>query len=251
MLNEALEYAARGWAIFPLEHRGKQPLTRHGVKDATTNRDEISTWWDLPRLSPSKPPNIGLATGASGLVVIDIDDVAAAKQLPSIPLTLTASTGKGYHLYYLAPSWPLGPTVGALPGIGKTPGIDLRAGDSYVILPPSVHPSGRVYTWADKYPIAPCPRWLKPEPPKERTAKPVVNGTKYAKAALEDVCKTVASAPEGQRNHTLNQAAFPLRRFIEAGELDRDEVWEAVSIAAEKAGLSPREIQTTLRSALG
>lgn len=249
MLNEALEYAARGWAIFPLEHRGKHPLTRHGVKDATSDPEQVRKWWQ-PAIQREEP-NIGLATGASGLVVIDIDDVAAAKQLPSIPLTLTASTGKGYHLYYLAPSWPLGPTVGALPGVGKTPGIDLRAGDSYVILPPSVHPNGNRYTWADKYPIAPCPRWLKPEPPKERTAKPVINGTKYAKAALEDVCKTVANAPEGQRNHTLNQAAFPLRRFIEKDELDRDEVWEAVSIAASKAGLSPREIQTTLRSALG
>ena len=246
MLNEAIDYVIRGWAIFPVEPRGKQPLTKHGVKDATTDSVQIGTWWG------SWPEaNIGLATGASGLIVVDIDDIKVAKLLPSIPLTLTASTGKGFHLYYLAPSWPLGPTVGKLPGVGNTPGIDLRAGDSYVILPPSIHPNGNRYEWADKYPIAPCPRWLKPAPPKERTARPVVNGTKYAKAALEDVCKTVALAPEGQRNHTVNQAAFPLRRFIDKGELDYDEVWESVSVAAEKSGLSPREIATTLRSALG
>jgi hypothetical protein len=246
MLTEALKYAARGWAIFPVEHRGKRPLTKHGVKDATTDPEIIRSWWHDYEQS-----NIGLATGASGLVVIDIDDIAAAQRLPSIPLTLTARTGSGgFHLFYAAPDWPLGPTVGKLPGVGDTPGIDLRAGDSYVILPPSIHPSGNEYVWADKYPIAPCPRWLRPAPPKPRVQREIKNGTTYAKAALRLVVEQVRTAPEGQRNHTLNAAVFPLKRFIEAGELDLDEVTEAVSSAASEAGLEPREIQLTLRSAL-
>ena len=108
MLDEALQYAARGWRVFPLHDTssgkcscgkacaspGKHPRTRHGVKDATTDAKQILAWWKRwPRA------NIGLATG-SGLVVIDIDGPAGVTQLAELTSqygklapTLTARTG--------------------------------------------------------------------------------------------------------------------------------------------------------------
>lgn len=247
MLNEALEYAARGWAVFPVEPRGKRPLTIHGVKDATSDPTQVE--WEWERWPDA---NIGLATGASGLVVIDIDKRESATLLPSVPRTLTQRTGSGgWHLFFTAPEWPLGPTVGKLPGVGATPGIDLRAGDSYVILPPSIHPSGQPYRWADQLPVAACPKWLKPEPPKPREQREIKDGSRYAKGALASAVKNITDALDGTRNHTLNAEAFSIKRFIEAGELDYDQAREALEVAAEQAGLNSREIAATLRSALG
>ena len=250
LTSAAIDYAERGWYIFPVEARGKRPLISNGVKGATSDRIQIVDWWD----DGWEDANIGLATGKSGLVVIDIDDTSQIRHLQHrhLPRTLVSKTGSGgYHLFYLAPEWPLGPTVGRLPGLGEVPGIDLRAGESYVILPPSMHPSGRRYEWDTKAPIAACPSWLKPEPPKVRTPREIKSEDTYAAAALRDVADQIRRAPVGQRNHTLNAAVFPLRRFIDSGALDAELVREVVSQAAEEAGLSPREITPTLRSALG
>jgi hypothetical protein len=43
-LDEALTLARRGTPIFPCR-ADKSPLTLHGFKDATTNRDLIREWW--------------------------------------------------------------------------------------------------------------------------------------------------------------------------------------------------------------
>ena len=59
MYNAAIEYAKKGFAVFPLKYRDKVPLTRNGCKDATTDAAQIKAWWQ-------KYPNanIGLATGS-------------------------------------------------------------------------------------------------------------------------------------------------------------------------------------------
>src|SRR5689334_19897375 len=74
----ALEYAHRGWHVFPLHQNGhvdkegqpddKAPATRHGFKDASVDERQIRTWW---RDNPDA--NIGIACGKSNLVVVDID----------------------------------------------------------------------------------------------------------------------------------------------------------------------------------
>jgi hypothetical protein len=37
LLKSALEYAAKGWPVFPCEPQGRKPLTPNGFKDATTD----------------------------------------------------------------------------------------------------------------------------------------------------------------------------------------------------------------------
>lgn len=64
----ALLYASKGWAVFPLQPRGKEPLTAHGFKDATTEAHQVEAWWDM-----WPDANVGLACGASGFFVIDVD----------------------------------------------------------------------------------------------------------------------------------------------------------------------------------
>ena len=66
----ALYYADVGLAVFPLRSRDKRPATENGCKAATTNKQQISDWWDKHPDS-----NIGIATGSvsGGLLVIDLD----------------------------------------------------------------------------------------------------------------------------------------------------------------------------------
>lgn len=41
MYDAAIEYAKKGFAVFPLKYRDKVPLTRNGCKDATTDAAQM------------------------------------------------------------------------------------------------------------------------------------------------------------------------------------------------------------------
>src|SRR5262249_14408536 len=65
----ALDYATRGLAVLPLRPIAKEPLTPHGVNDATTDAAVIRSWWQRWPAA-----NVGIATGrATHLLVLDID----------------------------------------------------------------------------------------------------------------------------------------------------------------------------------
>ncbi len=161
MMEPALLYAARGWSVLPLCPRGKRPAVSswQEYQSRRATGEEIQAWW---REAPDA--NIGVVTGAiSGLVVLDIDGAEAVKyaRQRGVPLTPAAETGKGWHVYFAHPGGSV-PNAVALDGIK---GLDVRADGGYVVAPPSVHPSGRVYAWAkgrspDERPLAPCPPWL-------------------------------------------------------------------------------------------
>ena len=148
----ALDYADRGFSVFPLKPRAKVPATAHGFRDATTDAGRVERWWsDMP------DANIGCATGAAsgGVFAIDIDvDAAKGKdgrialraweeEHGKLPETLTAVTGRGgLHLYYRS-SQPVRTTACA------EKSIDVRGDGGYVVLPPSMHENGNAYRWTD------------------------------------------------------------------------------------------------------
>lgn len=141
LLQAALDYASRGWRVFPLQ--GKRPFPgTHGFKDATTDTLTIRRWW---RQHPDA--NIGVVTGRiSGIVVVDIDGPegeAALAEFGPLPATPTARTGRGRHLYY---SYPPDRTIRR--HIRVRPGLDVLGDGGYVVAPPSIHPeTGRRYRW--------------------------------------------------------------------------------------------------------
>ena len=155
MLQAALAYAARGFAVLPL--RGKVPFLPGGYKAGTKNPDQIRAIWERHPDS-----NLGIATGAiSGIVVMDLDSAEAEGELRIlcggyVPETLTHNTGRGKHLVFQCPP------VAIQSRVGVRPKLDVRAEGGLIAAPPSVHPErGTVYTVVDaEAPIAPLPPML-------------------------------------------------------------------------------------------
>lgn len=268
----ALDYARRGWRVFPCHapsggacscgagdacaSPAKHPRTRHGLHDASADEAVVSRWW---RRWPAA--NVGIRTGA-GLVVLDIDPAHGGEEALAgleaahgpLPATLAVRTGgAGLHLYFLHDA-ALRNSAGAL-----GPGLDVRGDGGYVIAPPSWHASGSPYRWSTKAAPAPLPGWIlqclaRPEPPRRGVEVPALRAgagtSSWAAAALAGEVQRVASAPVGQRNHTLNRSAFVLGQIVGAGHLDHEEAADLLRRAGEAAGLGEPEAAATVASGL-
>lgn len=160
LLPYALDYAARGWPVFPLA--GKIPFKgSHGHLDATLDPDLVLAMW-----AGRSRANIGMAPDFD-LVIVDLDGPNAAVQLANeaaphggMPATLAAKTPRGVHLYYHAPyNIPL--KCWAMPRAHKgDDGIDIKTAGGYVLLPPSANRAGQRYEWLNNGPIARLPEWF-------------------------------------------------------------------------------------------
>jgi len=154
-LEAALQYAGRGWRVFPCYPRAKEPITKHGFKDATVAPSQIETWW-----SQWPDANLAIATGSiSGMYVIDLDGKGVTNMIALAhgrekfqPGNAIVRTARGYHLYIrMEPGEKVRCRIGqphGLDGLDET-GIDIRGDGGYVLAPPSIHPSGAVYRWVD------------------------------------------------------------------------------------------------------
>ena len=150
----ALEYASKGYKVFPCEPNGKKPLGKlvpHGVKDATDNPDTIRDWW-------AQDANIALS--CEGLIVIDDDSGntwpgAEKLELEDCPKASTPRGGR--HYVFRRPedkTWKN--STGKL-----ADHIDTRTDGGYIVVEPSQTDNG-VYRWDSELPL----REDLPEPPK-------------------------------------------------------------------------------------
>lgn len=251
-LAAALAYVARGWPVLPLD--GKKPLTPRGVHDATTDPETVRRWW-----ARWPTAGVGIATGrVSGLVVVDVDGDEGERSAEALelPPTRTVRTARGRHAYYAHPG-------GRVPNRARVrPGVDVRGEGGYVVAPPSPHPDGDAYAWADPdAAIAEGPAWLAEDPtPDDDPDRARIGpdpglirdgcGTPYGRAALDREAARVRQAPVGERNDALNAAAKPLGELVAGGELTADATRDTLLDAARSVGLPEGEARRTIRSAL-
>lgn len=164
MMEAALHYARNDIPIFPAwnptENGGcacpkgldcsrpaKHPiglLVPQGLRDATTDPDQIREWW-----GQYPEANIGMPTGKwTGIVVLDVDPekggfeslLALARRYGVLPWTRVAHTGGGLALYFEHPGIHTRSSVGKM-----GPGLDFHGDGGSVLLPPSVHAKSRTY----------------------------------------------------------------------------------------------------------
>jgi Bifunctional DNA primase/polymerase, N-terminal len=238
-LRQALDYAARGWPVFPCQPGQKTPATTHGYLDATTSTRQITEWFTR---HPGR--NVAIATGAPGPDVLDVDQHGpAGSGFPALVGLRRAGllTGAshyvrtpsgGLHLYFTGTAQHNGHLVGRH--------LDFRSAGGYILAPPSQvngHPyqllraTGRHGTldWASVTGVVHPRRQPQPHPAQGRD--------------LGALAVWVAAQPEGNRNSGLYWAA---NRALEA---DPAADLSPLAAAARQAGLGDPEITRTLNSA--
>ncbi len=219
-------YGQRSYPVFPLhsaegercscgspacETPGKHPRIVQWPENATTRPGVIRIWW-----ARWPEANIGLVTGeASRLVVLDVDPrhgghVAIDElehRFGPLPATVEAQTGSGgRHLLFKHPGQRIPNSAGLL-----GPGLDVRGDGGYIVVPPSLHASGRRYAWdGARHPAhmepAPMPAWLA-----ERLTRPEKStGVSTPITSISNL--VITEVPEGQRNSTLARLAGHLLR---------------------------------------
>lgn len=152
----AIYYHSLGFNVIPIKSKGetkddyKKPFFEW--KPYQTKRvtiEEINKWWDKWPTA-----NIGLICGGiSGFAVLDIDvDKGGLESLQKIapedfrpedlttPTVKTGRDGGGLHFYFKC-NKPQNKITDLMPG------VDWQGEGSYVIAPPSVHFTGRYYSW--------------------------------------------------------------------------------------------------------
>jgi len=161
LAEAALEFCGRGWSVIPLHTAvagrcscrdpscpapGKHPrVAWERFMRGAAPREGIVRWW---RRWPQA--NVGVVTGqVSGLVVLDVDPrhgggealavfEAAHGALPRTVESLTG--GGGQHIYFRHPG-------NRVPSRPLAQGLDIKGDGGLVVLPPSVHATGRAYVW--------------------------------------------------------------------------------------------------------
>ena len=257
MMESALALAAMGLLVFPGKPGQKIPASDHGHLDATVDVETIKRWW-----TETPDANIDLRCDASGFVVVDVDArtggyktlEALEAELGPCPDTVVARTGcrqPGLHLYYRVPA--------GMEFRGKLgDGIDIKY-RGYVLAPPSIHPDGGRYEWLSSpfdTEVAELPAaWLeamvkrgstKVSAIQSQTIKTNATTSAYGAVAVEKETKAARNAIDGERNNTLNKAAFALGQ-LHAGDEVVDVRPELVQ-AGMDAGLPEHEARRTVDS---
>jgi hypothetical protein len=160
LIDAVRDYCQRGWELIPIygvsdgtcdcgkpdcTSPGKHPLLPKWTEKASSDFGQVQRWYDK-----FKSLNIAVKTGAgSRLIVLDIDGPEGEESLSrlqakygALPPTLSATTGRGRHLYFMHPGGRVKSNAGVL---GAK--LDVRGDGGYVILPPSKHVSGVRYEW--------------------------------------------------------------------------------------------------------
>lgn len=260
--------ALLGWRLHPASQFSRAACIKQAADQATCDRDQLARWTVAFRGC-----NWRVVMEGSGIWAMDVDvpspdhsadgiealaDLVAAHG-PLPPGPATRSGGGGRCLFF---SHYHGEKIVGATGT-PAPGLDPRRGRLSVTVPPSIHiRTHKPYRWiTPPREITPpsAPPWLlqlvappaePPLPTQPCVAHSGLPGRAYAIGALRRAVEQVATAPQGQRNDTLNRCVWSVSRFISVGLLQPTEIAEALAHAARVAGLHRLEVERTLASGL-
>jgi len=235
IINAAHYYVNQGLPIIPLctsdhefatnKHKatcncaGKIPIIAGWQNRKDTTEEHVTEW-----VSQFRKFNVGLPMGeASGYCGIDVDgatgeDLLREMSNGDLPDTWEFTTGTGRRLLY---SIPVGMPTKKFKKTGVKGEHDecaLLATGQQTVLPPSIHFTGRIYTWVDNHSpdsidCAPAPRWLlslikadaprilvsKPQGPQELNLEDEFVGEEFDDYLPEDLCEIKETSVKAQK----------------------------------------------------
>jgi hypothetical protein len=245
-LHHALALARQAVPVFPCVNaptnpeRDKKPLTKHGFHDASTNQQIIRHWW---RRWPD-----ALIAAPTGLrfVVLDVDlqhpearEWFAAVELPE---TRTHFTRHGGRHFLFHPHLQVRNSEGTV-----WPHVDTRGRGGYIIWWPACG-----FEVQHSMQLAPEPdaiiEALKPPQP----SHPRISTTPLQNpdSKLAGILRTIARAPEGQRNKLTYWGSCRIAEMVAAGALSESEALDLIIEAASRSGLPCAEAKRTAKSGL-
>jgi hypothetical protein len=260
LARAAWEYARRGVPVFPCVPWGKEPLTGHGYREASTDLRRVSSWW---RWQPKA--NIGIPTGAvrGAWDVLDVDVHAGGDGFAALAAVrgagllegwerIVRSPSGGLHLYFPANGDPRQRSW-SVPGSH----VDFLANGRYVMAPPSVRRGDGVVLRYEELAAgrvpAPAEGWRMEatlRPPQRAASGHGTVGGRRGPAGDADTRRMIAwlgTQQEGGRNRALFWVAC---RLTESGAARSEATLGALKDAALRVGLAEREIDRTIASAL-
>lgn len=218
-LQFALSYIRRGWSVFPLIPGTKQPAVKLGPYLTGAERMDEAAASRVWKHTQSQMPGIAVVTGKpSGIVVIDVDprnggDFEAVAKTIEDELRLCAATGGGGMHFVCA--YPEG--ADHVP-CGKTimPGVDRKGDGGYIVVAPSLHPSGERYRWNE------CGlTWTETEPstlPAWVTERPALQQNDAGEPTQPWVAATLANPQDcrpGAQEETLSRLCWWAARNLD------------------------------------
>ena len=237
---------------------GKIPKSPHANSYGSSTNPE--TWSDYETATAAVRQfgytGVGFVfTKEASIVGIDLDDCLddAGNLTPWAAEIVTAldsyteisPSGDGLHVF----------CYGSLPGNGlSTSAVEM-------------YDQGRYFTWTGNHwpgtpetinhresQVTKLYQKLKKQP-KELplpSSRPEINGhyTKRTQKAIDTILGNLAAATDGNRNHSLNQAAFSLGGFVGRGDLAEAEAERMLTDVGLAIGLGEREVEKTIRSGL-
>ncbi|MCQ9367622.1 bifunctional DNA primase/polymerase [Brevibacterium sp. 50QC2O2] len=254
LAEAAMALASAGIPVFPVAVSGKEPLTRHGFHDATTNLAQIRHWW-----ASAPGANVGMPTGAaSGVVVVDVDVHGPADGYVALDRADHAGLLTGWEALVQTPTNGLHAYYPATPGTEQRSwqvaraGIDFRGDGGYIIVPPSsrvIDGQRCVYrleqvTRDQTQPLdaGRLHRFLDPPPPRAHGSQ---SQAMDRGVNVERLAAWVGRLQEGERNYGLFWAACTMAEH----HVPPGQTLDVLTTAGGQAGLSVREVTVTVRSA--
>ena len=244
----AVAYARANIPVFPLLPGSKIPFSLNtpgmsvqvggrrvgGVKLATTDTRQIIDWW-----SSHPGANVAMPTGSkSGFVVLDMDSAMAwlavcergfdanAPHASGTAGKHDGASAKG-HFYFKC----CGP-LKSRSYVAGVENLELLGDGKYVVLPPSVHPNGRVYTWLNpgiiergRGSVPELPGWVLSDDSEPRRPKSGIHGRREQKETQKtnrpidiSLWHSGPLAPTGKLNADINRVLHSeetARRLVE------------------------------------
>lgn len=239
-LMEYMErYQREGLSFFPLPYKSKESYMRwKRFQECKPSDNEVKKWAD------EAWGNLAVVCGrvSGNLVVLDFDDIDEFYRKANgiyektgineiFDYTLCVETSRGIHMWL---------RIDDLPAARKYPGLDVKSEGGYVLVPPSIHPSGKSYEFIN--PAAPIKHL--------QTLNDIgleLPGTNTGKEKEPSwVTRLLQGAIEGQRNDSAIRLAGYFRNILPI------EITERILLDWNHKNVPPMsedEIKRTIKSA--